>query len=368
MRLTVDRAPLLAAVSAVAGATGARSVNKLLGGTRLVADDGRLTLSATDLERWLSVVVPASVHPMYHGQCVVSPDVLKRILAEHRKEMTIDMSADDTHLRVKMPCGDKYELALIAGDGWPEPPPAPPETPPAEVTAGPLLAAVRLALAGVGPDDTAKRHATDCVLFDFTGGTLTVVGSDATRLFVAQLPAAYPDAKPIVPRKAATLLVAVLSGLDPGASVRLSAGKSAFFAATDTTTLAARLGEGKAVPWEKLAPGRALPAEFRRADLHRAVSQALISAPAARDDAPTVTLAFAGGVLSLTGEAATRGKAEVECRYTGELAAETRVNGADLRAFLGGVDGDTVAVDFDRRKWLCVRAGEMAGVFMEWKA
>lgn len=116
LKLTLTREAFRDAVAAVAPAVARSSTLPVLKMLKMEAKDGVLTLTATNLDEWVTKVVPAEIEG--EGVALVSADTLSRLLRELPPEpIRLTMKGD----RVAINCGKvRSTLATLPPDEFPQ--------------------------------------------------------------------------------------------------------------------------------------------------------------------------------------------------------------------------------------------------------
>ncbi|WP_439627522.1 hypothetical protein [Gemmata sp.] len=363
MKLIVDREALLDAARLAAGATLRQASVKgtpraALAWARCEATADALTLTASDLEFWLSVRVPVADADT-EGVEVLNPDALVKILREHR-DAEVSLYRRPGRGEVELVIG-RNRYALEAGDpaAFPDPPGGSAEGKPA-VPAGALAAALRLAVAAAGEDTTlgGGRFTTDAVTLAFGPHGVAAVGADGTRQHVGIAGGpARDEAAVLVPCRSARKLLAALAGVAPDAPAAVATGRGSLTVSTEALTVSASLLQGTPVPWKPPAAW-ACPATAGRAALLAAVRCALVAAPARG----AVDLRFSAASCGIFLHAAGKGgRADTDVGLASPVPdAAFRVDGDALKAFLASAATETVDLGI-KRNALQVRAGDDCG-------
>jgi DNA polymerase-3 subunit beta len=320
LHVTIAVGPFRAAFSKAAKIVPSRSPRPILQNVKLVADTAT-TLSSTDLEVGLVLSVPG-VTVLHPGSAILPTAKIASILGAC-KDDTLDVQVDGDHLLINGRQA-KFKFPTESPDLFPTVPTFDAVAYHA-VTAGDLRKAIRRTV--FATDESSTRYALSGCLFELTPTTLTLVGTDGRRLAKMSTPAeavhdaVAPGGSPVVPVKA---LKAIDGMLDDGeAVVHVAFVGGARFADGTTggaSAVLVRVGDGGAVVYSRLVEGRfpsyaaVIPdsSDFKipmDVDLLRgAVEQASI---VTSDESRGVRFTWAGGMLTLSSQAADVGSSEV---------------------------------------------------------
>lgn len=188
-------------------------------GARLVATDGRLQVSATNLETSGTLTVTATVHTA--GEVIVSAKLLHTIVSTIPKTADVSLSLNDTgKLAVQiLPRGTRWSLPVLDTALWPAFPD--PGDPIGEIQAGTLTRAVNRVLPAASTDGTLP--VLTGVLCE-TGSALAFTCTDRYRIAVADAvewkPAADVEARQLlVPAELVKTVTASLGDSDAAVEV-----------------------------------------------------------------------------------------------------------------------------------------------------
>lgn len=339
MKLTCDRAALLAALRAAEPARASRTTKPILGMVLLRALDDRLTIEATDREVGVRTEV-RGVTSDRGGAVAVDPTPLMAILRESSDE-TVHLTYADDVLSVVAGI-DEYDLPTADPNEFPELPEFDATALCHEVTAGVLRTLIKRAVFAADKDG-GSRFATAGVLWEAEKGKLRLVASDLHRLSVAEASATITgetDPKGqshLVPLKAIRLLERNLA--DDGELVRVALKPNSAAFQTERALIHTLLVEGRFPPWRNIIPRKldakfAIPTEAMLA----AVRKASITADA---ESRRVEFAFTSGSLSLTAGGQGKGSSKVALAlpdYTGP-SIELAMDPEYVKTLLGVIQG-----------------------------
>jgi DNA polymerase-3 subunit beta len=348
VKLTAQRDALLAGIQCAAGGIPSKDIRPVLKNYKATADaDGTLTLSASDLELGVRVLV-AGVTVSEPGEALWPAGRTAAILRETSASdvtisggveglnidcdgATFDMPGEDPALFPDIPTFNEDRYHLIASDV--------------------LRQMIRRTAFAAATGETA-RFAMTGVLFELDGDTVRLVATDGRRLAKCEgkgkSHGGHETSKaspPLVPVKALHLLEKNLGG-DGGGDVKVCFRANEVLFATDTATVYSRLVDGRFPDYRQVFPKKAAAGEatFTVERLCQAIRQAAIMAD---DESRRVSFAFGDGRVVMDAQGAMTGKGRVECAcaWTGDKGVTTSLNPAYLLDILKVLDdGASVVV------------------------
>ncbi len=178
LKLTTQRDELVAKLSVVSRAVSTRAATQSLSGILLTADDGGVSLCATDLEMGLKTGLIADVDGsgtiLLPGRLLAE---LARSLADARVEIESREAERDVEIRSG---GSSFHLRVLPSEDFPKFPEE--EGEPLKIPAPALAATVELVARAASRDD--MRPVLTGVLVTGSGGEMTMVATDSYRLAV----------------------------------------------------------------------------------------------------------------------------------------------------------------------------------------
>jgi DNA polymerase-3 subunit beta len=354
MKAICHREGLLAAVQLASAALPARDVAKpILKNLKAVADEGRCTLMATDLELGIRLDV-RGLTVQEPGEAILPAARLAQILRETPdEELAVEADASACVVRGALA---EFEMPSEDPAHFPDLPTFEEENY-HELPAGTLRDMIRRTVFAAA-DGEATRFSTTGVLWELEGDQARLVATDGRRLALSQGAATgrgnhgTKGTMPVVPSKAMNLLERNLQDDEELVSVCLRPNEALF--RTERATVYSRLVEGRFPPYRDAFPKKqsakvVLPVPAFLA----AVRQAAIMTD---DESKRVTFAFAKGKLTLEARGATTGRSKVEMpvEYDAKainigfnpqfLIEMLRVLPADAELLLELVDGNSPAL------------------------
>jgi DNA polymerase-3 subunit beta len=320
MKVVCDRSALVEAVSQVGAVVVSRTPTPVLLCIKLKAEDGRLELSATDLEVGLRMSLD-EVDIEEAGEALVPADKLSQIIrACDDPTLTLETEEHAMHIR-----GENAHFKVYGFD---------PGDAPAvrafgeakidcELDAGMLRTLVHRTLFAAAAEHS--RYAINGVLFVREGKKVMMVATDGRRLAVARgdvrAVKGEDKASCIVPTKALNLVSKLID--DPEAPVRMAIEENqVVFGVGEepgAAVLSSNLVEGAFPPFEDVIPkDQDKKVSFDATQLSSAIRRAALLT---NEESKGVRLTFADKKLTLTSRAPEMGEAEIEldvAEYEGE--------------------------------------------------
>lgn len=337
MKLTTNREELVSKLSIVSRAVSTRAATQALSGVLLKAAEGRLTLTATDLDLGLQTTIDAQVES--EGS-VLLPGRLLAEVARSLADPKVEIEAREAEHDVEIRSGSSsFHLRVLPAEDFPKLPEADAEgglTIPAKA----LEASIDLVARAASRDD--MRPVLTGVLVSASGKEMTMVATDSYRLAVKKTELESElggEIEANIPARALRELSRILSaeGVEQ-ARIWLQTNQAVFEAGS--ITLTTRLIEGQFPNFRQLLPEsyehdvRLPRPEFL--DVARRVSQL------AQRNAP-LRLSFAPGELTVAAETPDVGDATetMPAAFEGE-ELEIGFNPEFLKEGIESVAGDEV--------------------------
>lgn len=293
----IDRAKLLAALTAVKPATPSRPAKPILANVRI--GDGIIT--GTDLEVRIDYAIDE--------QCDAFLVPHERLLAIVRAATgdSVTLTPKGTTVTVKAG-GGKWELPTEDVNEYPtwEPGDA---APVCRLPADQFARAARAT--SYATDCESSRYALGAVLIEVTGGNPTWVATDGRRLACVETETdqAVDDRQVLVPRRVIDIVAGMATGED---SVQVTATGSEVVFELDGITVTGRVTDGKFPRWRDVLgqTGEADSTVLEVADLLSAVRAAAI---VTSEQSKGVDLAWTAGDVVISGRSAEYGESTVKC-------------------------------------------------------
>jgi DNA polymerase-3 subunit beta len=339
LKLTTKREELVSKLSIVSRAVSTRAATQALSGILLSAADGRVTLTATDLDLGLQTAVDADVA----GEgSVLLPGRLLAEVARSLGDQTVEIESREAEHDVEIRSGSSsFHLRVLAAEDFPKMP-APGEEAGLKIPAKALEESIDLVARAASRDD--MRPVLTGVFVTAGGSEMTMVATDSYRLAVKRTELETElggEIEANIPARALRELSRILSaeGAEE-ATIWLLPNQAVFEAGS--ITLSTRLIEGQFPNFRQLLPeSYEHDVRLPRPDLldvTRRVSQL------AQRNAP-LRLSFAPGELTVAAETPDVGDAveTMPAAFEGE-PLEIGFNPEFLREGIESVQGDEVLV------------------------
>jgi DNA polymerase-3 subunit beta len=339
MKLSIPRDTFLAALQVVGRAVSSRAAIPSLGGVKLTASSGNLTLSATDTELGLTMTV---------SELAIESDGTLLLPGRLLGDVVRNLPGGEVSLALRPEQGDveltagsaRFHLRTLSAEDFPRLPEFEDEL--AKLPAGPLAATIDLVARAASRDEV--RPILTGVLLHAESATLTMVATDSYRLSVKHTELEQTLPEPIeanVPARALRELARIIAQERPDdVSISLARNQAVFQAGS--VVLFSRLIEGQFPSWRQLIP-ESFEHEVRLprgelVEVARRVSQL------AQRNAP-LRFAFAEGELTVAAETPEVGDASeaLPAPYSGE-PLEIAFNPQFLIEGLESVEGDELAM------------------------
>jgi DNA polymerase-3 subunit beta len=312
MKALCQREKLLAAFQTAASVAPLRSPKAILQNVKLEATEQGTTLTATDLEIGVRIVVPG-IDVESPGTVVLPIGRFGMILRESTDEkLRLESDSQGTLVR-----GERSEFNLASEN--PEEFPVVASFNEAkyhDIPARLLKEMIRRTI--FATDNESTRYALGGVLLEFAANRMTAVATDGRRLAKMDGPAqtvgghgdgAAAKSATIVPTKSMQLIERAL--LDSDAEVQLAARENDILVRSPRVTIYSRLVEGRFPRWRDVFPQRNDSAKIpvTAGPFHAAVRQAMI---VTSEESRGVDFKFADGTLVMAARVAEVGQARVE--------------------------------------------------------
>jgi len=351
MKAFCHREGLLTACQLASVAIPTKEAKPILRNLKAIADNGRCTLMATDLELGIRLDV-LGLTIQEPGEAILPAKQLLDILRESQEaDLTIETNNSTCTVRglsmeFEMPSDDPAHFPDISTFN---------DTKYHEVPSSALREMIRRTVFATADEST--RYSMTGVLWELDGDALKLVATDGRRLAVAQGTAkAHGDhttkgQTPVVPTKAMQLLERNLSD---GETIRVCIRQNEALFRTELATIYTRLVEGRYPDYKQVFPKKqAIKIGLQVGAFHAAVRQAAIMTD---NDSKRVTFRFANDKLTLMAQGQTGGRSKVELpiTYDGKqvdinfnptyVADMLKILGPDADLSLDLVDGATPAL------------------------
>lgn len=322
MKISCHREGLLAACQIVNVAVPSRDILPVLRNIKIVADDDKCTLMATDAEVGIHMEV-RSVKVMEPGEALFPASRIIAILREATDdEIAIDTDADSSVLR-----GQRVEFAIPVEDPshFPDFPTFDGDTY-HEISAGVLREMIRRTqFAVVANPNEARWGATTGILWELINDQVRLVTTDGKRMAVTNGQGTQHGGQstenqmPVAPAKAMTLLernlqLAEKSAGDVDELVRVAVRQNEILFKTDRSTIYSRLVEGRFPTYQQIIPSNhPIKLQLVVKKFLTAIRQAAIMTS---DESRGVTFNFSEDLLTMQAKGSNTGTSRVEMEIT----------------------------------------------------
>ena len=340
LRITCPKGDLAAALGVVSRAVSTRGAVQVLGGILLQAQEGRLSLSATDME----ISIRASLEGEVEGDAsVVVPGRLLTDLVRLLPDETVKLVHDEGGGVLTVTSGShSSRLNVYSAEDFPRLPPI--DVPLQRIDAAALMATIEKVGRAASRDES--RPVLTGVLVRFEGDQLIMAATDSYRLAVKEttLAEAGPDLDAIIPARALQELTRLAAGAE---DVRLGVHENHVIFAAEDVWLTSRRIDGQFPNYKQLLP-ETFEVEIAtpRVALLEVVRRAGLMA---QRNAP-LRLRFADGALTVSAQTQDVGEAteSLPIEYAGE-ELEIGFNPEFLRDGLEAVTTETVQLKLINR-------------------
>jgi DNA polymerase-3 subunit beta len=313
MKALCQRDGLLAAFQLASAAIPSKEAKPILRNFKVIADNGRFTLMATDLELGIRLDV-MGIQIQDPGEAILPSQHLGDILRE-TSDSELSVEADVSGCIVR---GDNCEFEMPGED-----PSLFPDVPTFdedkyhEVSADTLREMIRRTVFSAASGE-ATRYAMTGVLWELDGDTVRLIATDGRRLGLTEGKAkahgghTTKGQSPLVPRKAMELLE---RNLQPdGQMVRVFFHPNEVLFRTETATIYSRLVDGRFPDYRQVFPKKqGIRIPLGVGPFLGAVRQAAIMT---EKDSKRVTFRFESDKLTLLAQGATSGRSRVQMPIT----------------------------------------------------
>lgn len=314
MKITTRREAMLQAVQTAIQATKKSKVKPVLERLKVIAENGKCWLIATDLEMWLKVQF--SVECVDDGEAILDPN-LANILRESDAEM-VDIAIDDKGCTVKT--GGKFSMPVIPTAEFPDFE-ATDFSDAVQIDASKFreLVAKTSFAAWASLEAMKKGFVTEGVLIECEADKLTFTATDGNR--VASLGVAIGNGqkqRKVVPTR---FLDIASKCADEGETIYLAVGvDNAIAVKSDLVEIRSRLIDGRYPQWQQFVPTNfGFNARINVSKLASAIRQASIMTD---EETKKLFFDFKNGRLSISAKGSVKGQSDIviDVESKGELS------------------------------------------------
>ncbi len=314
MKLEVKREEFLRVFSLAASVAPSRSPKAILQNVKIHAAQGKLTVSATDTEVGIRVVLD-DVEISQDGSVLLPVGRLGSVLRESNDEtLKIEAKQDKTIIRGR---NSRYELQGPSADEFPQVTEFGNTENCFQIPAGNLRRLIHRTI--FATDTESSRYALGGVMLEINDHTATMVGTDGRRL--AKMEGTIgrlgeprsPNTMTIIPAKSAHLIERMLG--DDEAIVKILLGENEIQIKEGNTEFSSRLVEGRFPKWRDVIPSNqnTIGIELLVGPMYAALRQASI---VTSDESRGIDFNFESGELILKSSTSEVGSSEVKLPVT----------------------------------------------------
>lgn len=341
MKLILERADVLGALSRVTGVVARNSNVPILSNVLLIAAENTLTIRATDLDMQAVTSCPADISDA--GEITVDAGRLAEIVksAANGSQISLELPDDDPRMLVKSG-RSRFRLPVLAPDAFPKIPDdkwAATFEMPSEVLSD------MLSRASVSVSQDASRPMLGGVYLHVVGSELVAVATSGFRMTRVSTGLPEKAAKTpgvILPMKTVSQVIRLLDG---GVSVVVSASKEKVRFEVGGAVITSKVIDYPYVDYQRVIPADLpLVAQISKEPFASAIRRAAIAGDVDQHGSG-VKLTLTTGLMSITGRnAESEASDEIEVDYDGREIVVGVTSGPLLDA-LAGLDGDTVSLN-----------------------
>lgn len=340
MKLQITKKTLLHLLARCVSVADRKSTLPVLANVLLTAEDGRLTIAATNLNIAVSGSVDATVTEP-GAIALPARDLLERV----KMMPDGDVAITTQHNAAMVKSGSRrYTMSGLPADEFPKLPTVTEGSQSFEVTAETLATLIAQTSFAISTDETRAR--LNSALLEVHPSRLRMVATDGHRLAVADRAAAdvTGSAELLIPLKAVSEIRRLIEE-DSGALVTVTQSLPNLFVEASGVVLAVKLVDAQFPPYQQVipetSPATVKASRLALADAIRAVSVA------ASDRTGGVKLTFRkAGSVRVEAESPESGEGSDEVPIEATLASDllVGVNAKYLLDALLAIDGDEVAI------------------------
>lgn len=314
MKFTCEKNTLQKEISIAQEIISTRNALSILSNVLLVAEEGNVTIKATDLKVSFQTDIPADVAEA--GDTTIFCDKLLGILRS-LPEGDVEFELTDGRLIIR-PLFKKidFQLKSIAGDKFPEFQEISDDSF-FEIPRQAFIEMIDQTIFAVSDDET--RYFMNGVYLERQEGGLSMVATDGRRLSYIEksFEQEIPDFEPvIVPPKVLTLVRKLAGG---EGNLRLAVGDKNLFVRMGNQRVSSSLIEGQFPNYKRVIPEQqSFSVELDRVTLEEALKRVSLLV---EQKSHRIYVTLANGVLTLSSEESEIGvaKEELDCSYEGEV-------------------------------------------------
>lgn len=338
MKLILERADILGALSRVTGVVARNSNIPILNNILLSASGDTVTIRATDLD--MQAVTSCAAEIQTGGEITVDAGRLGEIVraAAAGSQILLEMPDDDPRLLVRSG-RSRFRLPVIAPDAFPK---IPDDDWTATFDIASEVLADMLSRAVISASSDASRPMLGGVYLHTVGGDLVAVATSGFRVTRISSPVSVDIPGVILPVKTVTQVVRLL-GEDVSATVSVSKEKVRF--EVGGAVITSKVIDYEYVDYQRVIPASLpLVARIDKEPFIAAIRRAAIAGDVDKHGSG-VKLTLTAGLMSITGRNhESEASDEIEVDYDGQEIS-VGVTSQPLLDALNGLDGDKVSLN-----------------------
>lgn len=244
MKFDITAGQLAKPLMMAAGASEAKSTLPVLANVLLQADDGRLSITGSNMETELCVTAPADIHDA--GSVTINAQKFAALVKKIPDSSAMRFQLDDDKLIIRAG-RSRFSLATIPADIFPAFPSH--ETKARiDIDADAILGLIDRTANAMGNNDV--RHYLNGLYVELIGGVLRAVASDGYRLSLSECPVDGEDMPGVIlPRRAVLQMAKLLTG-----TVSLSVSASTAMMHFEGIRFGTKLVEGRFPDYQRVMP------------------------------------------------------------------------------------------------------------------
>ncbi|HEX5432109.1 MAG TPA: DNA polymerase III subunit beta [Bryobacteraceae bacterium] len=338
MEFTVSRAELVRELNLSQGVVEKKTTIPILSNVLVETDDGRIVLTATDLELGIRCSCPARVKKGGAGTIPA-----RRLLDYVRllPDSDVQVKVQENHW-ANLVCGrSRTRIAGMSRESFPELPKMP--EPLAEIPIGALAAMIGKTVFAISSEES--RFTLNGALLALRPGGMAMVATDGHRLAMAEsggeIPGITGSYRALLPRKAMLELQKLAGEADPAALVRFCGDENHLFFELGERLLLSRKLTGNFPDYERVLPKeQPLSVTLNREEFKAAIERV---AQFSDERSRAIRLAAAPGEITIHSSVSETGESEesIPTVYDGP-ATEIGFNAEYLLDFLRAAPGEEV--------------------------
>jgi len=315
MKFTCLQENLVKGLSVVCKAVPAKSSLPILSNVLILAEDGRLKLSATNLETAITTYVGASIEE--EGAITVPAKSLLEFIS-HLSPTTIEaeLKSEVLHLQAEK---TRSKFNGVSADDYPELPVMPSGAKFLELD--PKLFGLSISAAGFAASLDAGRPVLGGIMLSFESGILTIVSTDGFRLSekVLNIMSKVPSFTVVVPAKTLMEVARIFNSSEEPIKFVVNASDNLTLFEAEDVLVSTRIIDGEFPDYRKIVPQeKVTAAEFSAESLLEAVRLTNVFAKEANS---VITMVFdPEGLIRISSSAAETGenKTDIEASIEGD--------------------------------------------------